>query len=111
MIRWILRKPMEFVLYRPNLASKFMKVLILFPHIHKRLVSFAINEGLITQSHAPVPRKPRETNKNRVLGTSAQQVEVGTPIELPSLDQALAGPVRPQGKDHELKSPLEKWFY
>jgi len=111
MIRWVLRKPMEFVLYRPVLASHLVKVLTFFPFIHKRLIAFASNEGLITHSHAPVPRKPGKATENRVLGNLAQQLEIGAPVDFPSQDQTLPGPVRPKGKNHELKSPLEKWFH
>jgi hypothetical protein len=111
MIRWVLRKPMEFVLYRPKLASSFVRVLTLFPFIHRRLISFASAEGLITQSHAPVPRQPKEPANKPVLESLVQPVEAGSSSYSPSLDQLLPQRARPRGKNHELKSPLEEWFY
>ena len=110
MIRWMLSKAMSFVLYKPELASKFVKLLTYFPHINKKLISFATNAGLITSSHAPVPRKGQETYKEAV-NTLVSRFDDDLLVDSPSFRLNSHQASNPKGKNHEEKSPLEKWFY
>lgn len=110
MIRWMLSKVMSFVLYKPGLASKLVKLLTYFPHINKKLISFASDEGLITSSHAPVPRKGQETNKE-VVNTLVSRIDDDLLADSPRFGLNPYQASKHKGKNHEEKSPLEKWFY
>jgi len=102
---------MSFVLYRPKLALKFVNILTRFPVINDKLISFASNEGLITHDHAPVPRQAKKANKKAKGNKLAQNIENNHLIPGTDHEQYMPKAAKPKGKNHEEKSPLEKWFY
>lgn len=111
MTRWLLNKAMGFVLYRPKLASKCVQILSRVPLINEKLISFASKEGLITHDHGPVPRQAKEVHKKFKFDGLLQSVEDDHLIADAGDDHYMPKAVKPGGKNHEDKSPLEKWFY
>lgn len=105
MTRWLLNKTMDFVLHRPKLASACVKALKPLPILHKKLISFADDESLITHDHGPVPKTPKKT-KNR-----PKPVALLSDLEDTSTNHYQQATIKLKGKNHEEKSPLEQWFY
>jgi hypothetical protein len=111
MIRWLLNKAMTFVLYRPRLAAGCVKILKYFPIVNNKLISYADKEGLITPSHGPAPRKS-EKGLAEVKGDNLPQASGSEePLYADKCGFGMSRTVGSRGKNHDLKSPLEKWFY
>jgi hypothetical protein len=110
MLRWILNKSMDFVLHQPRLASACVKALTYFPWVNKKLISFASNEGLINHEHAPVPRLGKSEARNVLATDLHDRTSDDGSIDPPALVGSDTWLARPKGKNHQQKSPLERWF-